>query len=103
MAALTSGNGRGRAKPRRSRSRLDDPPRPLRGGRDGAGRPLAATLRVTVTRPNLPPFTKSFTIEFLETRRYGRSSVQTFPGGIAGPRGPAPGYDARTGRRGLRP
>jgi len=37
------------------------------GGSSGERGPVAATLRVTVTCPNLPPVTNSFTIEFIDS------------------------------------
>jgi hypothetical protein len=37
------------------------------GGASGERGPVAATLRVTVTCPNLSPVNNSFTIEFLDT------------------------------------
>jgi hypothetical protein len=39
---------------------------PAGGPGEGGTGPVAATLRVTVTCPNLPPVTNSFTIEFLD-------------------------------------
>jgi hypothetical protein len=36
-------------------------------GPSGERGPVAATLRVTVTCPNLPPVTNSFTIEFIDS------------------------------------
>src|SRR4051794_28091900 len=37
------------------------------GGPSGERGPVAATLRVTVTCPNLPPVTNSFTIEYIDS------------------------------------
>ena len=37
------------------------------GGPSGESGPVAATLRVTVTCPNLPPVTSPFTIEFIDS------------------------------------